>query len=156
MEIKRIGPSESDLVAELFNKYRIFYRQGSNIELAKSFIQTRLDNNESVIFVALMTQQSDSIPAGFTQLYPKYSSARATKNWILNDLYVDDAFREQGIGEKLIKTAIIFARDQGADFVQLSTAIDNYTAQKLYEHIGFEKQNPNTGFLDYRINLEGL
>ena len=151
LEIIKIDSTQADLVFDLFDKYRVFYKQQFDIELAKNFIQTRLDNNESVIFVAVVDEISK--PVGFTQLYAKYSSARAVKNWILNDLYVDKEYRKQGIGEKLIKTAMNFAKENNAKFVELSTAVDKYTAQSLYKQIGFEKQNPETDFYTYRISL---
>ncbi len=151
MDIIKIDRTQGYLVFDLFDKYRVFYKQPSDIELAKNFIQTRLDNNESIIFVALVNEKSK--PVGFTQLYPKYSSVRAVRNWILNDLYVDKEYRKQGIGEKLIKTAMNFAKENNAKFVELSTAVDNYAGQSLYEQIGFEKQNPETDFYSYRISL---
>lgn len=138
------------MVFELFDKYRTFYKQESNIELAKSYIQERLDNNESVIFVAL---NDHSIPVGFTQLYPNYSSVRATKNWTLNDLYVEKEYRKLGVGKELIMTALNFAKENNAKFVELSTAVDNYTAQSLYEKIGFEKQDADVEFFTYTINV---
>ena len=153
MEIRRIKSHETNLVIRLFDKYRVFYKQATDIVLAEHFIQTRLDNNESVIFVAIIEDKGKKEPAGFTQLYPTYSSVRVVKNWILNDLYVDAGYRKQGIGEKLIKTAMEFARADGAKFVELSTAWDNYTAQRLYETIGFDKQMPGNDFFTYRLNL---
>ena len=153
MEIKRIESHESNLVISLFDKYRIFYKQATDIALVQNFIQTRLDNNESIIFVALIEDKDKKEPVGFTQLYPAYSSVKAIRNWILNDLYVDAGYRKLGIGEKLIKTAMEFAKADGAKFVELSTATDNYTAQSLYEAIGFDKQMPETDFFTYRINL---
>jgi len=148
-EIKRIDRNEANLVVGLFNQYRIFYGKFSDLGMAKAFIDARLENNESVIFVAL----ADDKPVGFTQLYPKYSSARLTKNWILNDLFVDLDYRKQGIGEALIKIAMNFAKNQGATFVQLETAVDNYTAQSLYETIGFKKQGPDNEFFLYKIDI---
>jgi len=153
MEIKRINSPEINLVIDLFDKYRIFYKQQSDIILANDFIRMRLDNNESVIFVALISDNDKLLPIGFTQLYPKFSSVRAVKNWILNDLYVEEEFRKKGIGEKLIKTAIDFSKENKAQFLELSTAIDNYTAQRLYEQIGFIKQMPDNEFYSYRISL---
>ncbi len=150
MNIIQVKQTEGHLVFDLFNKYRIFYKQPSDIELAENFVQERLNNNESIIFVALSKQ---NIPVGFTQLYPKYSSMRATKNWILNDLYVEETHRKQGIGEALIKTAMNFASHNKATFVELSTAVDNFTAQSLYEQIGFIKQAPETDFYTYRIDV---
>lgn len=134
--IKQIQLAEAHLVIGLFNQYRMFYQQFSDLGMAKAFIEERLQHNESIIFVAMDKEQ----PVAFTQLYPKYSSARMTKNWILNDLYVAESYRKQGIGERLIRTAMDFARQQGSTFVQLETAVDNYIAQSLYEAIGFEKQ----------------
>ncbi len=151
MKIIRIDKTQGNLVFDLFNKYRVFYKQASDIEIAKKFVQQRLDNNESVIFVAL--SEDTNKPIGFTQLYPKYSSVGVVKNWILNDLYVDEEYRKQGIGEKLIQTAMDFATLNDAKFVELSTAVDNFTAQKLYEHTGFKKLEPETEFFEYRINV---
>ena len=149
MEIKRIGLTEADLVFGLFDKYRQFYEQPSDMILAETFINQRLSNNESVIFVAV----ENDVPVAFTQLYPKYSSVRANKNWILNDLYVESSHRKTGVGRALIETAMAFAKGQGATFVQLETAVDNFTAQRLYEAIGFVKQEPETDFLLYRIGV---
>lgn len=151
MIVKRIYLNETGLVTGLFDKYRSFYKQPSNPALAEKYITDRLKNNESVIFVAL--ENETDVPMGFTQLYPKYSSVSAAKNWILNDLYVDAPYRKQGIGEALIKTAMHFAKTEGAAYVQLETAVDNYTAQSLYHAIGFKKQQPETGYLVYRIDV---
>ena len=149
IEIKRIDLNEANLVVNLFNQYRIFYGKFSDLGMAKAFIDARLENNESIIFVAL----DENKPVGFTQLYPKYSSARLSKNWILNDLFVDEDYRKQGVGELLIRKAMNFATGQGSTFVQLETAVDNFTAQNLYETIGFKKQQNDTEFFLYKIGL---
>jgi len=153
MEIKRLNISEYDLVTGLFNSYRVFYQQPSDLTLAERFIKTRLQNNESVIFVVLADKGGKLTPAGFTQLYPTISSVRAIRNWILNDLYVDADFRKQGIGEALIKAAMDFARADGAAYVKLETAVDNFTAQRLYETIGFVKQEPEIDYYTYKKQL---
>ena len=150
MHIKKITANDSLLVISLFDKYRMFYMQASDILLAERFIKERLENNESVIFVAL---DDDSTPMGFTQLYPLISSVRAVKNWLLNDLYVDEEFRRQGIGEALIQTAMAFAKSENSAYIQLETAADNTIAQSLYESIGFEKQAHSNAFYVYQKNL---
>jgi ribosomal protein S18 acetylase RimI-like enzyme len=150
MEIKKIQPEEWQLVVNLFDQYRVFYKKESDLALAGQFIRERLDNNESVIYVAVDGEK----PVGFTQLYPKYSSARAVKNWILNDLYVDTGYRKQGIGAQLIKQAAEFAKKGNSQFIQLETAVDNYTAQSLYEDLGFIKQSPDEEFYLYKLSLK--
>jgi ribosomal protein S18 acetylase RimI-like enzyme len=154
MYIKKIDFSEYQLVTALFDKYRIFYNQPSDIRLAERFIKERLENDESVIFVALVDDDGKPAPVGFTQLYPLISSMRAAKNWLLNDLYVESDNRRQGIGQALIKTAMDFAREQKASFIKLETAFDNYTAQSLYEAVGFIKQEPGKTFIAYTIQVQ--
>lgn len=153
MHIKRINTTERELVVDLFDQYRVFYNQPSNKKLADNYLEQRLENNESVIFVALENVNGNVVPVGFTQLYPSFSSVRAVKNWILNDLYVSADHRKKGVGEKLIQAAMQYAKADSATYVQLETATDNYNAQRLYETIGFVKQQPEEGFFVYRIAL---
>jgi ribosomal protein S18 acetylase RimI-like enzyme len=149
MDIKQIDGAESHLVIPLFDRYRVFYKQPSDPDLAGRFIQARLDRNESTIFVAM---EGDTA-VGFVQLYPLFSSVSAARNWILNDLFVEPAFRRRRIGGALIQAALDFSREQGGKFVELETAVDNAVAQELYERIGFAKRIPDTSFFLYRIDL---
>ena len=144
--IARLSIDKLDDVLPLFDAYRMFYKAASDIARARTFLQARLANNESVIFVAY----ADGAAVGFTQLYPKYSSARTEKNWILNDLYVEESVRKHGVGEELIRAAIAFAKHDGAVSVHLSTQVDNLRAQRLYKKIGFQLQDPDTAFYDFK------
>jgi len=132
-------------VVPLFDAYRVFYKQESDMDRAREFLEARLSGNESVIFVAY----HEDVAVGFTQLYPVLSSMRTSKNWVLNDLYVDAKARGQGIGEGLIKKALAFAKQEGATFVRLSTQVENVTAQRLYRKMGFQIEDPDTEFLTF-------
>jgi GNAT superfamily N-acetyltransferase len=138
----------NDLVG-LFDKYRVFYKKDSNLEGAAKFLSNRINNQESVIYI----YYAKNIPVGFTQLYPKYSSARMVRNWILNDLFVLEQYRKTGIATQLINQAIEFAKSKDANFVQLETQVDNFVAQKLYQHLGFELQGPDDEFLLYKKSI---
>ena len=153
MNIRKVNSGDSDCVAGLFDRYRVFYRQPSDIGLARKYIKERLANQESIIFAAWVEEENEAMPVGFTQLYPNYSSVRAVRNWTLNDLYVEPAYRCRKIGAALIRAAMDFARQEGAWFLELQTTTDNSIAQDLYERIGFIKQPPDTDFFTYRLSL---
>lgn len=136
MLIQKVTINEIDSLSELFDLYRVFYKQKSNVESAKRFLTERIINEESVVFIALNGHNS----LGFVQLYPSFSSISMQRSWVLNDLFVKETARGQGLGEKLIKTAIGFAKETGAKGVLLETAEDNTTAQRLYEKIGFVRE----------------
>src|SRR3954447_1985078 len=117
MSIQRATINELNFLTELFDFYRVFYHQESNLEGARDFLKERLENEDSVIFIAY----DEGNPVGFVQLYPTFSSVSMKRSWVLNDLYVHETARKKGFGEKLIKTAIDFAEDTGAKGLSLET-----------------------------------
>lgn len=131
----RAAIGDVPLLAPLFDAYRVFYGQSSDLKLAETFLFDRLSTGESVILFC--GQSPDRSPAGFTQLYPSFSSTSAGRIWILNDLFVAPAFRRLGVGRLLIQAAHDHARETGALEVVLSTAHTNKAAQTLYESIGY-------------------
>ena len=153
IQIRQAGAADYSQVAVLFNKYRVFYKQKPNLALAEQFIKGRLEKQESVIFLASSSQNGKEEPLGFTQLYPAFSSVRATKNWILNDLFVEEGYRKAGVGRQLMLAALSFARKDQASGMQLETAPDNIAAQRLYESLGFKRQTPGSIYFLYSINL---
>ena len=142
MIIQKASLNELEPLTELFNLYRLFYKQESDLEGARQFLKERISNKESVAFIAL----NDNKPLGFVHLYPAFSSVSMKRSWILNDLYVKEEARGKGVGEKLLTTAIQFAKQTEAKGLFLETANDNYNAQRLYEKIGFKKE---TNFFYY-------
>ncbi|MDF2788031.1 MAG: family N-acetyltransferase [Neobacillus sp.] len=137
MSIQKATLNELNFLTELFDSYRVFYKQESDIEGARAFLKERLVNEDSVVFIAY----DESNPVGFVQLYPAFSSVSMKRSWILNDLYVNASARKKGFGEKLIMKTIEFAEETGAKGVSLETGSDNVTAQSLYEKIGFKKES---------------
>jgi ribosomal protein S18 acetylase RimI-like enzyme len=137
VSIRKATINDLDSLTELFNSYRLFYQQESDIPGAKSFIKERLLNEDSVVFIAF----EEGKAVGFVQLYPTFSSVSMKRSWILNDLYVSASARKKGFGEKLLQKAIEFAEETGAKGLSLETGEDNLTAQRLYEKIGFKKES---------------
>ena len=85
----------------LFDLYRQFYKYKSNIKASTNYIKDRINKKDSFIFLCLYQNQ----PAGFLQLYETFDSLNINKKLILYDLYVDEKFRRNGIGRKLMNTA---------------------------------------------------
>ena len=133
MEIHRAQAKDADIIAPLFDAYRQFYKAPSDIEASRRFISERLANDESVIFLAMDGERA----LGFVQLYPLFASVALQSLWLLNDLFVVESARKQGMGERLMKHAEQFALDTGSRGLFLRTATDNYLAQRLYEKRGW-------------------
>ena len=133
--IRRATIADLDALAALFDAYRRFYDQPADLALARSFIEARLANDESVIFVA----DAGGTLAGFCQLYPSWCSVAAARIFVLYDLFVADDGRRSGVGRALMLAAQAFAREAGAARLDLSTAHTNTRAQALYESLGWQR-----------------
>ena len=149
MHITRATLDHLDRLAPLFDGYRVFYRQASDIEKARSFLEARITNDESVIFAVEM---DDGSLLGFTQLYPLFSSVSARRVWLLNDLFVSETARRKGVGQMLMHAARTFATETGAKGLALETGVSNTGAQALYEKLGYKKQD---GTFWYFLGFEG-
>lgn len=133
-------------LAPLFDAYRVFYKQPSDLERSRTFLRERMYLGESVVFLAYL----EGAAVGFMQLYPSFSSTTMKRLWILNDLFVIADRRGQRIGEQLIKRAAEFARSFGATKLELATQTTNVSGQKLYERVGFVR---DTEFYTYYLDL---
>jgi len=127
-----------DAAGFLFNEYRKFYNQESDVKKSTSFLRDRLSNNESEIFLCL-DEQNQAV--GFMQLYRSFSSVGLRKIYILNDLYVDNNSRGKGVGRFLIRAAKKFALENQVTKITLTTAKTNTAAQNLYEAEGYVRDN---------------
>jgi len=120
-------------LSKLFDLYRIFYRKQSDIEAAKKFLAERINNSDSVIYVA----DEENELLGFTQLYPQFSSTRMKRTWLLNDLFVLQQHRERGISKQLIEKAKTLAIKTNAAGLLLETDKTNAIGNRLYPSTGF-------------------
>jgi GNAT superfamily N-acetyltransferase len=136
MTIRRAKKKDIDDLSVLFDKYRIFYKQRSDVDNARSFLKKRMKRKESVIFVA---EERDEL-IGFTQLFPIFSSVNMKRTWLLNDLYVNERSRGIGAATKLLEAAKKFGAETDSKWLLLQTAADNFTAQKAYEKNGWVRE----------------
>jgi GNAT superfamily N-acetyltransferase len=135
--IRMATAEDLETLTGLFDAYRVFYGRDSDLAGAREFLRVRLASGDSVIFLA----EKDGIGVGFTQLYPSLSSASMARIFILNDLFVDPAAREGGVGSALLQAGVAFARKEGAARLTLSTELSNTRAQRLYENAGWKRDN---------------
>lgn len=123
-----------DDINRLFDSYRVFYKAESNLKASRAYLQQRIENGDSEIFIAYI----DDTAVGFTQIYPMFSSVSMQRLFVLNDLFVDPSYRGRGIGESLLNKGKDYTQTHLGKCLLLETAKDN-PAQYLYERLGWKK-----------------
>lgn len=147
LQIKQASIDDINIVAPLFNAYRIFYNQASDMAGATNFLYERIVKNQSTLFIAFINGEA----VGFTQLYPIFSSVSLRPALLLNDLYIAERARKLGVAKALLNKAKEFGKQNNAGWLLLETAFDNYSAQSLYKKNGWIKQ---TDFF-FQFSLQG-
>jgi ribosomal protein S18 acetylase RimI-like enzyme len=150
VSIRRASAADADIIAPLFDAYRQFYRQASDLARARSFIRERLERGESVVFLAMQPGGMGEVALGFVQLYPSFSSVSTCAIWVLNDLYVVPEARGLHVGRALVEEASAHAKTTRACPIVLSTARDNARASALYKAQGYVR---DTEFDTYTLEL---
>ena len=132
IQIQQATNKDIKILAPLFDNYRVFYKQDSNLKAAETFLLERLKKKDSLIYTAFINNEA----VGFTQLYPLFSSVSMQPMLLLNDLYVNNNHRNKGIGEALINKAKAYCKTNNLKGLGIQTAHDN-PAQHLYQRLGF-------------------
>jgi len=136
IQIRKFQQPDLTQVAQLFDAYRQFYEESSDINLAQQYISERISKNESIILVA---ENSEGVLVGFCQMYPTFCSVMAKPIYVLYDLFVGPAARGNGVAKQLLDAAVVLAKETGRARLDLSTAKSNLKAQSVYEANGWER-----------------
>lgn len=143
--------SAADLVdlTRLFAGYLRFYQVPRADADIAAFLRARLERGDSQVLIA---RDGRGAAQGFVQLYPFLSSLALEPAWLLSDLYVDESARRCGVGEALMNAARAHAEATGACGLQLETAKTNLAGQRLYERLGYVRDEQ---FFTYWLSLRG-
>lgn len=149
IKILRADLHHLGLILPLFDSYRVFYQQSSDLHAAKKFLTERLGNHESTIYFA--TDERQRTAYGFVQLYTNFSSVSLLKILILNDLYVCENHRKKGIGHLLMLKTKEHAIENGFAKIVLETSPTNLIAQAFYFSEGYVNQEKQ--FINLTLDL---
>lgn len=136
VEIAPIHTEEFEELLPLIAAYQRFYEVEEIDETRnRAFFRRFLAPSEDGL---LLGARREGRLVGYACLYWHFSSTRATETVLMNDLYVDESVRGQGVGRALIEATAEVARERGVPSIEWSTAPDNHTAQRLYDSTGAE------------------
>ena len=96
--------------------------------------------------------EMDGAPVGFALFFPTYSTWEGTAGIHLEDIFVEEAVRGQGVGEKLMQELAAIAVERGCARLELQV-LDWNPAREFYHRLGMEHMRE---WLSYRVSGEAL
>lgn len=145
--IRPVTTGELPAVLPLIAAYQEFYEvAGISHERNREFFSEFTGSNANGWIHAAWDGE---IPVGFACFYRHRSSLTATRTVLMNDLYVSESVRGQGVGRRFIEVGCDLAREIGASALEWATAPDNVRAQALYDSTGAGKST----WLEYELKV---
>lgn len=134
-----IRPGEAKDMAELMrliNDLAAYERALEEVDNSETRLLEDWQQHQSFDFLVaeLVTEVAGRV-VGMSLYYPRYSTWRG-RCYYLEDLYVEPAFRGQGIGLALIEATAQAARNAGATRLDWQVLDWNHSAVRLYEQLG--------------------
>ena len=90
--------------------------------------------------------EMDGRPIGFliaSIIEPKTGDARQIKQAYLQNIYVEENYREAGVGKELVDSFKDYCRKEGVKRLNVSVLAANKNAAKFYDGIGFKPRSIN-------------
>ncbi|MFM6907012.1 MAG: GNAT family N-acetyltransferase [Acinetobacter tjernbergiae] len=135
MKIYKAQYADVSRVSEIFNLYRIFYKQKCDVGRCEEFIENNILENRSDIFIL----ECDGRIVSFVQLYKNYCSIDLCLYYYLSDLYVVEDERGNGYATKIMEHIIELYSNSDFKRITLDTAKTNIFAQRLYEKLNYKR-----------------
>jgi len=138
IEIAPISAPELEELLPLIAAYQRFYEvaeidEGRNRAFFRRFLAPSEDG-------LLLGARRGGRLVGYACLYWHFSSLEACESVLMNDLFVVQEARGEGVGRALIEASVEVARERGAPCVEWATEPGNHTAQRLYDSTGAERE----------------
>lgn len=147
LRIAPIAASELEALLPMIAAYQRFYEVDDvDDERNRAFFSRFLAPSDDGMLIGAW--RGDEL-VGYACLYWHFTSLVPAETVLLNDLYVAEDRRGEGVGRALIEASAEIARERGAHQLQWVTAPDNETARRLYDTTGAESE-PS---IEYELEL---
>ena len=144
MQIAVVGPADLPELLPLMRAYCDFYQVAPEDQALLELSQALLADPQRE-GLQLLARDDAGRAVGFATLYWTWSTTSASRIGVMNDLFVAERARGQGVAEQLIEACRAECVRRGARRLTWQTAPDNHRAQAVYDRLGATREQ----WIDY-------
>ena len=147
LQIEPVSQTQLDSLLPLIAAYQRFYESDDiDDERNRTFFSGFVAPSENGMLIGAW--RSEEL-VGYACLYWSFTSIVPAETVLMNDLYVVEAVRGQGVGRALIEASAAIGRERGANRLEWVTARSNETGQRLYDTTGAKRSE----WIEYELLL---
>ena len=147
MQIETMTAQTFERVLPLIAAYQRFYKAEPDAARNRAHFGRLLDDHTAGIQFVALDEAGQAL--GFATIYFSLGSVTPGVACLMNDLFVVPEARGQGIGRALILHCLSYAKAHGFPKMHWQTALDNHTAQRLYDSL----PTTRSGWYTYRLEV---
>lgn len=130
LTIRKAIQQDFSTILSLINEFAIFQKTPEKVTITLEQMMASKD-----LFQCFIAETESKQIAGFASFYFVYNSWSG-KGLYLDDLYVTDTFRKQGIGKQLLEAIIQLAKDEQCKKLRWQVSKWNANAIDFYKSMG--------------------
>jgi GNAT superfamily N-acetyltransferase len=139
VRIEPISASQLETLLPLIAAYQCFYEvEDIDTERNRAFFSRFLAPSDDGMLLGAWRGEE---LVGYACLFWSFTSLVPAETVLMNDLFVAEGQRGEGIGRALIEASAQVARERGDHHLEWATQPDNKTAQRLYDSTGAERSD---------------
>lgn len=137
LSFKKAEPSDLPVLMRFMQEFHEFDHDDPFDEVPAKRAMEKVISDERAGFVWLIKSSGEDVGYLVLTLHYRLESRGTCAN--LDELFINEENRGQGIGRKAMKFLEDTCRERGVAAMQLEVKKDNPEAASLYEKVGFEK-----------------
>lgn len=151
LQIRSANEADIPLILELIKELAVYEKLAADAKATPEQMKSALFGPTR--YAEVLIGSINGIPEGFALFFHNFSTFLGQPGLYLEDLFVRDTARGQGLGKALLKQLAAIALERGCGRMEWSVLNWNTPAIKVYESIGAK---PQSEWSVYRLTGDSL
>ena len=134
IEIRRATPNDLAGIITLLHEFAEFEKLTDRLQITEEKLSAAVLGPDAFAYCLVATDGSKLV--SYAILYPIFASFRGQKGMFVEDLFITEEYRRDGLGERMLREIAKLARECACNRVDLMVLEWNTPAVKFYEKHG--------------------
>lgn len=132
--VRFAGPTDAALVHRFICDLAAFQNMSDSVQVSPAHLENQMNDSKPPFECLLVEKDQEAV--GFALFHPTYSTFTGKEGMHLVDLFIQPAFRQNGVGKKLFSQLLDIARKRNYARIDWEVLKSNQSAQRFYESLG--------------------
>jgi GNAT superfamily N-acetyltransferase len=144
IEIRKAKPADIPAILELMREFAGYERIPEYFEATADRLFAAMFGPDA--FVEALIAVDGGRGVGYAIFYPNFATFRGQRGYFLEDLFVSEAGRRHGLGERMLRETARMAKNRGFERVDFLVLDWNRPAIDFYKKLGASVADDETHF----------